>query len=104
MGGQSRAAHLVVGVLRLELFLPQNHSLKGKRAVLRAIKARVTQKFNVSVAECADHQLWQKAVLGIAQVGAEQAHVDSALNQVVSFIDGMQLAELGPQAVEFLHY
>ena len=42
---------LIVGVLELTLYLPGNHSLKGKRAVLRSIKARVQAKFNVSVAE-----------------------------------------------------
>jgi hypothetical protein len=104
MGGQGRKAHVVVGVLRLELFLPLNHSLKGKRGVLRTIKARVGNKFNVSIAECADHDLWQRAVLGIAQVGPDEGHVDSALRNVVTFIEGMQLAELGEQAVEFLHY
>jgi uncharacterized protein YlxP (DUF503 family) len=95
---------VVVGVLRLELFLPENHSLKGKRSVLRALKSRVRGKFNVSIAECADHDLWQRAVLGIAQVGAEQGHVDACLNEVVAFIDDQHLAELGEQRVEYLHY
>jgi len=104
MAGRGPEGHLVVGVLRLELHLAENHSLKGKRGVLRTIKARVANKFNVSVAECADHDLWQKAVLGIAQVGAEQRHVDAALANVVSFIDSMRIAELGDQQVEFLHY
>jgi uncharacterized protein YlxP (DUF503 family) len=104
MGGQGRENHLVVGVLRLELFLPANHSLKGKRSVLRTIKARVGNKFNVSIAECAEHDMWQRAVLGVAQVGAEQTHVDAALREVVMFIDDLQLAELGAQDVEFLHY
>jgi uncharacterized protein YlxP (DUF503 family) len=104
MGGRDREAHLVVGVLRLELFLAENHSLKGKRGVLRTIKARVANKFNVSIAECADHDLWQKATLGIAQVGSEQGYVDAALQQVAAFIEGMRVAELGAQEVEFLHY
>lgn len=104
VGGRAREAHLIVGVLRLEVFLAENHSLKGKRSVLRTIKARVANKFNVSIAECGDHDLWQKATLGIAQVGSDQGHVDSALQQVVAFIDGMQIAELGAQEVEFLHY
>src|SRR5437016_10955727 len=60
---------MVVGVLRLELLLPENHSLKGKRSVLRTIKARVQNKFNVSIAECADHDHWQRATLGVSQVG-----------------------------------
>ena len=67
-----RPPGMVVGVLRLELLLPENHSLKGKRSVLRAIKARVQNKFNVSIAECEDHDLWQRATLGVSQVGAEQ--------------------------------
>ena len=95
---------MVVGVLRLELLLPENHSLKGKRSVLRAIKARVQNKFNVSIAECEDHDLWQRATLGVSQVGAEQPHVDACLRQVIQFIDDLQLAELGEERVEFLHY
>jgi uncharacterized protein len=95
---------MVVGVLRLELRLPETHSLKGKRSILRSIKARVQQKFNVSIAECEEHDLWQRTVLGVSQVGADQPHVDSCLREVVSFINDLQLAELGEERVEFLHY
>ena len=95
---------MTVGVLRLTLFIPENHSLKGKRSVLRQIKARVSNKFNVSIAECGDHDLWQRALLGISQVGSDQAFVDGALRQVISFIDGLQIAELGDEQIEFLHY
>ena len=95
---------MTVGVLRLTLFIPENHSLKGKRSVLRQIKARVGNKFNVSIAECGDHDLWQRAMLGISQVGTDQAFVDGALRQVISFIDELQIAELGEEQIEFLHY
>ncbi len=67
---------MVVGVLRLELLLHDNHSLKGKRSVLRTIKARVQNKFNVSIAECDDHDLWQRATLGVSQVGTDQPRRD----------------------------
>ena len=40
----------------------------------------------------------------MSQVGADQPHVDACLRQVVQFIDGLQLAELGEERVEFLHY
>ena len=95
---------MVVGVLRLELRLPETHSLKGKRSILRSIKARVQQKFNVSIAECEDHDLWQRALLGVSQVGTDEAHVDRCLREVVGFIDDLQLVELGEERVEFLHY
>jgi len=95
---------MVVGVLRLELRLPENHSLKGKRSVLRRIKARVREKFNVSIAECGDHDMWQRALLGIAQVGTDQPFVDGALREVVRFIEDLHIAELGEEQIEFLHY
>ena len=95
---------MVVGVLRLELLLPENHSLKGKRSVLRTIKARVQNKFNVSIAECEDHDLWQRATLGVSQVGPDRDHVDRCLREVVRFIDDLQLASVGEEQLEFLHY
>ena len=95
---------MVVGVLRLTLFLPENHSLKGKRGVLRKIKARVSNTFNVSIAECDAHDLWQKAVLGICQIGADEPYVDGALRQVVRFIEDMHVAEVGDQTIEMLHW
>ena len=95
---------MVVGVLRLTLYVTDSHSLKEKRGVLRKIKSRVRNQFNVSIAECEDHDLWQRATLGVAQVGAEQPHVERCLQEVVRFIETLQLAELGAERVEFLHY
>jgi uncharacterized protein len=95
---------MVVGVLRLELRLPESHSLKEKRSVVRSVKARVRQKFNVSIAECDEHDIWQRAVLGVSQVGADQPHVDRCLREVATFIDELRLAELGEERLEFLHY
>jgi uncharacterized protein len=95
---------MVVGVMRLTLFLPENHSLKGKRQILRAIKARVRNKFNVSIAESGDNELWQRAELGICQVGNDRAFVDAALREVVNFIDSMALVPLGEERLEILNY
>ena len=94
---------VVVGVLKLTLFLPENHSLKGKRGVIKKIKARVANTFNVSVAECAAHDLWQRAVLGVCKIGTDVPHVDGTLRQVVRFIEDMQIAELGEDHIEVLH-
>lgn len=95
---------MVVGVLRITLFLPENHSLKGKRQVLRAIKARVRNKFNVSIAESAVNEMWQRAELGICQVGNDRPFVDSALREVVNFIDSLGLAPLGEEELEIINY
>jgi hypothetical protein len=94
---------MVVGVLKLTLFLPENHSLKGKRGVLKKIKARVANTFNVSIAECDGHDLWQRAVLGVSQVGVDTPHVDGALRQVVRFIEDLHLAEVAEEEIEIIH-
>ena len=95
---------MVVGVLKLTLYLPENHSLKGKRGVIKRIKQRVRNTFNVSIAECEAHDLWQRAVLGVCRVGGDVADVDGALRQVVRFVDDMQLAELGEEHIDVFHY
>ncbi|MGH7960507.1 MAG: DUF503 domain-containing protein, partial [Candidatus Binatia bacterium] len=74
---------MVVGVLRLTIYITDSHSLKEKRGVLRKIKSRVRNEFNVSIAECEAHDLWQKTQLGICQVGTDQAYLDGALRAVV---------------------
>ena len=94
---------MVVGVLKLTLFIPENHSLKGKRGVLKKIKVRVANSFNVSIAECEAHDLWQRAVLGISQVGTDTGHVDGALRQVVRFVEGLHVAEVGEDEIELFH-
>jgi uncharacterized protein YlxP (DUF503 family) len=94
---------MVIGVLKLTLYLPENHSLKGKRGVIKKVKARVANSFNVSVAECDAHDLWQRAVLGVAQVGTDTGHVDGALRQVVRCIEALHIVEVGEESFEFFH-
>lgn len=94
---------MVVGVLKLNLILPENHSLKGKRGVLRKIEARVSHQFNISVTECGNQDLWQSTVLGFGVVGSSQRIADSTLQKVVDFIERLNLAQVGEAEVEFFH-
>lgn len=75
-----------VGVCRIVLHLPENHDLKGKRQVLRSIKDRVRHRFNVSIAEMEENDLWQRAVLGVACLGNEARYVNEVLSQVVEYV------------------
>ena len=51
---------MVIGIMRLTLFLPENHSLKGKRQVSRSLVQRIRNRFNVAVSEVADQDRWQQ--------------------------------------------
>ena len=75
-----------VGVCKIELRLPGNLSLKGKRRVLKSITTRVKSKFNVSIAEVNDQELWQLATLGICCVSNNSRHTNEVLSKVVDFV------------------
>ncbi len=94
---------MVVGILKLKLMIPESHSLKGKRGVLKSIQARVSNRFNVSVTECGDQELWQSAVLGFAAAGTSQPIVQATLQKIIDFVETLGLAELGETAVEWFH-
>ncbi len=75
-----------VGVCRIELRLPENLSLKGKRRVLKSITTRLRSRFNVSVAEVDNHNLWQLATLGICCVSNNSRYTNEVLSKVVDFV------------------
>ena len=75
-----------VSVCQIELRLPENHSLKGKRQVIKSITTRIKNRFNVSIAEVDNQNLWQLATLGIASVSNHRRHADETLSNVIKFI------------------
>ena len=75
-----------VGVCRVKLRFPENLSLKGKRKILKSITTRVRNKFNISVAEVDDHDLWQLATLGICCVSNNNRYTNEVLSKVVDYI------------------
>jgi len=75
-----------VGVCRIDLRLPENMSLKGKRQVLKSITARVRNKFDVAVAEVDNHDQWQLATIGICCISNNSRHTNEVLSKVVDFV------------------
>ena len=88
---------MVLGVCRLELLLPENHSLKGKRRVVQGLVAQVRRKFNVAMAEVEDQDSWQVAGLGFVVVSADARHVDRMISEIVDFLERRANAEGGAQ-------
>jgi uncharacterized protein len=91
---------MVLGVCQLQLILPENHSLKGKRSVVRSICARVRQTFNVAIAEVGEQDVWQVAELGFAVVSTDGRHADRMVAEIVDFIERRAEAQLGTYRVE----
>ncbi len=79
-------AAMNVGVCKIRLRLPENMSLKGKRRVLKSIITQLKNRFNVSVAEVDDQQLWQMATLGVCCLSNDSRYTNEVLSKVVNFI------------------
>jgi hypothetical protein len=95
---------MVIGVCHLELLLHENFSLKGKRQILRSILQRTRKRFNVSISEVADHDLWQRAVLGICAAGNDRQRVNSVLDQVINFIEDTRLTDVADSQIEIINF
>lgn len=78
---------MFVGVLTVELFIGEAHSLKEKRRVLKSVIDRIKTRFNVSIAEIGEMDAWQRSTLGLSIISNEQAHVHKVFAAVVSFIE-----------------
>ena len=85
---------MVIGCCSVKFYLHGNNSLKGKRRVIRAIKDRLKNDFNVSIAEIGYQDVWQSINLGIAAVGVDRAYIDGLMSKVIDAIDRMNLAEI----------
>tara|TARA_B110000438_G_scaffold40356_1_gene40309 strand:+ start:580 stop:882 length:303 start_codon:yes stop_codon:yes gene_type:complete len=85
---------MVIGCCSIKFYLHGNNSLKGKRRVVRAIKDRLKNDFNVSVAEVGDQDVWQSLHIGISAVGSNRPYMDGLISKVVDAIDKMNLAEM----------
>lgn len=96
----SDAAH--IGVLTLDFFIPLSNSLKQKRRVLLSFKSRMKSKFNISIAEIAAMDKWQKAVIGITMIANEKKVIDSCFQQILHVAKSLDEAELTHETMEFL--
>ncbi|MBT3250533.1 MAG: DUF503 domain-containing protein [Candidatus Marinimicrobia bacterium] len=74
-------------VLTLEIFIPSSHSLKDKRTVIKSLKAKLRNKFNISVTESAYHEKWQRAQIVTAEVSTDKKYLDSSSQKIISFIE-----------------
>jgi uncharacterized protein YlxP (DUF503 family) len=76
-----------VGLLTLEIHIPDAQSLKDKRQVLRSLKDKLRRQFNVAVAELDHHDVWQRSVVGVVTLSNEERHVQEALQKVLDEAD-----------------
>lgn len=83
---------MIIGICTIQLRLEGNHSLKGKRSVLKPLLARLHREFNVSAAEVDQQDSWELAHIGLAAVANNRVHVDQVLQAAVRWIEDSRFA------------
>jgi uncharacterized protein YlxP (DUF503 family) len=87
---------MVVGLANIDIHIPESGSLKSKRHLLKRIKDRVKNKFNVSIAEIGHNDLWQRATIGVSVVANDKKFANQVLSKVVEQINkenGLQILD-----------
>ena len=93
---------MTIGFCRLVLYLPESGSLKSKRNILESVRTRIRNKFNVSISELADNDLWQKSVLGVAIVANESRYANQVLSKVVRQVQADGRVDLIDYSMEMI--
>jgi uncharacterized protein YlxP (DUF503 family) len=93
---------MIVGLLTLDLHIPQANSLKTKRMVVKSLIDRTKNKFNVSVAEVDSQNLWQRSVIGIAMVANETLIINKVFEKIRTIVYDTHEVELIDSTTEML--
>ncbi|PYU13724.1 MAG: DUF503 domain-containing protein [Acidobacteria bacterium] len=91
-----------IGLLTLEIHIPDAHSLKDKRQVIRSLKDRLRGQFNVAVAELDHQELWQRSVVGVVSLSGDAAHLEQSLQAVFAESERLLGRDLIGHEIELL--
>ena len=92
---------VVVGSLEIEILIGESRSLKARRRVVKSLKDRIRGKFNVSVADVGDQDVWQRTVLGVAVVSNDRRFANEVLSKVLNLVGGDPRVEIVSQRMSF---
>ncbi len=97
-----REKAMTVGVLQIEIAIPDAFSLKDKRRVVKSLKDRIAHGHNVSIAEVGALDEHRRSVIGIAMVSNDSRYVEGALSKLVDFVRSVPSVELVDYQIELL--
>jgi hypothetical protein len=91
-----------IGLLTLEIHLPDARSLKDKRQVLRSLKDRLRAHHNVAVAEMDHQELWQRARVGVVTLSSDVPHLEQLLQSALGESERLLGRDLVSHEIEIL--
>lgn len=92
-----------IGWNEFDILLGDVHSLKSKRSVVRPIVAEIRRRFQVSIAEVEDAELYQRARLGVSVVSGDRAYIEQTLTRVEEMVARRPEIELLSSKMRLVH-
>jgi len=68
--------------------------LKDKRQAVKKIIEKTRARFNISIVEFSQNNLWQRARIGFSVVGVKKAHIDMAIENVYNYIESLYIGKI----------
>ena len=93
---------MIVGILTIDFVIPDSHSLKDKRQVVKSVVDGIRHKFNVSAAELESLDTWRRAVIGVACISNDKEVANTLLNRVLATIESNPRLSVTDCRLEFL--
>ena len=94
---------MVVAVARIKFNLPDAHSLKGKRKVVKSMVSQVRNRYNVACSEVNFHDVWQTAEIGGCTVGNSEPMLSSVMERILSFVETSGQVDVVDSRLEIIH-
>ena len=91
-----------VGLLQLEILVPDAMSLKDKRRAVKSLKDRIRNRFNVSVAEVGLLDSLRQSEIGVALVSNDSTFTESCLSKIVELVRATVKLELLDYSIEVI--
>lgn len=73
-------------LIKINLHIPNAHSLKEKRREIKSLKDRLSSRFNASVAEVEALDKWQQAVLGVCIISNDKSYLDKQFSLIETMV------------------
>jgi uncharacterized protein len=90
-----------IGLLTLEIHIPDARSLKDKRQVLRSLKDRLRAHYNVAVAELEHQELWQRSRIGVVSISGDSKYLEESLEAVAAESERILGRDLVSQEIDY---
>lgn len=93
---------MIVGVSIIEIFFPENQSLKDKRQSLKRIVEKTRARFSISIMEIGQNNLWQRAKIGFSVIGVKQDHVNRMIDDIHEYIESLYIGSIIDSKTEII--